>query len=513
MGFNKLTVVKRLRDESLVQMFLDEARLAARLNHPNIVHTYEIGESGGQFFIAMEYLEGQSISQLVGKLVEAGEGLREPLVAHIASLALKGLHHAHELCDFDGTPLGVVHRDISPQNLFVTYSGEVKLLDFGIAKAAVNSTQTDTGVLKGKIRYMAPEQVAGGSVDRRLDIFAFGIVMWELLARRPLFEGDAISILTRVTSKPLPSVQTVRADVSPELDAIVQRALRSNPDERYPSADAMRAEIDEFLRGHDPAALEKELSRMMSQLFAETRNGVRARIQKFLAKAATVEELHGEPSLSQSGELPALLADSGALAKPTTNATTLGNVLPVSVHKPVERRLAVLLSLVVLVALAVGVGASLLARPRSVAPPVVVSAPSPPVAHVRVETVPPGALVEWNGHPIDRTPADVALDPGPQTLVVSRDGYETVMLKVEPKAGDKLVRTLELKEASTAPSSPASSAVPAASQASGLPSRGTAARPVRAVTGAASATAAPPASATPSATTARPRIKVLDDSP
>ncbi len=206
-GVNKLSVVKRLRDPenvALTEMFLDEARLAARLNHPNIVHTYEVGEARGEYFIAMEYLEGQPLNQLLKKLESRCEGLSEPFVAFIAIQALKGLHYAHEFCDFDGTPLGVVHRDVSPHNLFVTYGGEIKLLDFGIAKAAVNLTHTEDGVLKGKIRYMAPEQATGTDVDRRADIFAFGVVFWEMLARRALFTGAPLSILTRIVNEEIP---------------------------------------------------------------------------------------------------------------------------------------------------------------------------------------------------------------------------------------------------------------------------------------------------------------------
>ena len=252
MGFNKLTVVKRLRnseEEIHVQMFLDEARLAARLNHPNIVHTYEVGEVGGKFFIAMEYLEGQSLFQLLEVLWDRSQGLSEPMAAFVASAALKGLHHAHELSDFDGTPIGIVHRDISPHNLFITTTGEVKLLDFGIAKARVNTARTETGVLKGKVRYMAPEQVVGKPVDRRLDIFAFGVVLWEMLARRPLFEGDAVTILTRIATEPCPSVRSARPEVSEELDLIVGKALRQEPDDRYPTAEAMREDLERFYAG------------------------------------------------------------------------------------------------------------------------------------------------------------------------------------------------------------------------------------------------------------------------
>jgi len=521
MGFNKLTVVKRLRnsEEAHVKMFLDEARLAARLNHPNIVHTYEVGEVGGKFFIAMEYLEGQSVNQLIAKLTEKGEGLSEPMIAYLGSLALKGLHHAHELRDFDGTPIGVVHRDISPQNLFITYTGEVKLLDFGIAKATVNSSHTDTGVLKGKVRYMAPEQVASQPVDRRLDVFAFGVVMWELLARRHLFQGDAISILTRIASDPLPSVRSVRPEISTELDTIVLRALRQDPAERYQTADAMRADLDQFQRGHDPAALERELVQLMNNLFAETRDGVRARIQAFLANVTSGEETPSVPGIGHSGELPALLGDSGAVPIATTSATTVSNLPASSARRPIRRRSPLLLVAIAAVLVVAAVGAGILLRARSTPSAVASPAPLPTTARVRVETTPPGALIEWNGRPIDRSPADLTLEPGPQTLVLSREGYETVMLAVDAKAGDNILQVLQLTEKAPAAAPPATSATAAVASPPAvlsLPSRGwTLPRPPRPAASApppttAATTAAPP---TQTAPTARPKIKVLDDTP
>jgi serine/threonine protein kinase len=177
LGFSKLVVIKRLRSEmlqqpELVAMFLDEARLAARLNHPNVVQTYEVAE-GDPHFIAMEYLEGQPLSKMRQSLAAPSLGAGAWL--RIVADALAGLHYAHELCDFDGSPLGVVHRDVSPHNIFVTYDGQVKLVDFGVAKATLNSVRTEAGAIKGKASYMAPEQVLGRA-DRRSDVFAMGAV-------------------------------------------------------------------------------------------------------------------------------------------------------------------------------------------------------------------------------------------------------------------------------------------------------------------------------------------------
>ena len=324
-GVNKLTVVKRLRnvdDVALTEMFLDEARLAARLNHPNIVHTYEVGEVRGEYFIAMEYLEGQPLSRLLRALEERCEGLREPLVAFMAIEVLKGLHYAHEFCDFDGTPLGVVHRDVSPHNLFVTYGGEVKLLDFGIAKAALNATHTEDGVLKGKIRYMSPEQATHGDIDRRADIYAFGIVFWEMLARRALFTGAPVAILTRVVGEEVPPIRGIRSDVSPALEAIALKALRLQREERYATAEEMRLDLEAYLRERKDTVSERELARALSDLFAGVRDDVRARIKAHLATMPAEKRTLPGSGITSTGKLPVLPSWSSAPSAPTWPAGT-----------------------------------------------------------------------------------------------------------------------------------------------------------------------------------------------
>ncbi|RYE83091.1 MAG: serine/threonine protein kinase [Myxococcales bacterium] len=173
----KLLVLKQIRpemagDPAFVEMFLDEARLAARVNHPNVVQTLEVGEASGHYYLAMEFLDGQPLSRIQGR--EAAEQLTLSQRLRILVDALGGLHHAHELRHYDGSSLGVVHRDATPQNIFVTYDGQVKVVDFGVAKAATSSGQTSAGVIKGKLSYMAPEQARGEPIDRRADVFSVG---------------------------------------------------------------------------------------------------------------------------------------------------------------------------------------------------------------------------------------------------------------------------------------------------------------------------------------------------
>ena len=188
-NFNKLVVLKRLRehvadDPEFVTMLMDEARIAARLNHPNVVQTLEVDKAEGEPFLAMEYLDGQPLHRILSR-----DRATFPLAMFLAVLAdvLSGLHHAHELADFDGTPLNIVHRDVTPHNVFVTYNGQVKVVDFGIAKAEGRASETKHGVVKGKVSYMAPEQARSGMLDRRTDVFAVGVMLFEACTRRRMW--------------------------------------------------------------------------------------------------------------------------------------------------------------------------------------------------------------------------------------------------------------------------------------------------------------------------------------
>jgi serine/threonine-protein kinase len=517
-GFNKLAVIKRLRnaeDLSHVQMFLDEARLSARLNHPNIVQTYEVGETHGKFFMAMEYLEGQSLHALLAWLARRSEGLGDTIAAFVAEQILRGLHYAHELADYDGTPLGIVHRDVSPQNVFITYRGEIKLLDFGIAKAAVNMTQTETGVLKGKIRYMAPEQVAEKSFDRRVDVFALGIVLWEMLTRRRLFEGDSISVLNKIHRDDAPSVRAFRPAVSAELEAIVAKALKRDPAERYPTAEAMRADLEQYLKSTVDAQTDTALARMLSEAFASTREQVRARINSFLAMLPSLTDTPSASSLARSADdLPVLLGEASNPNRATGSGSGSGSSLspmPTAVPSvlPSGRRWVVpLVGTGLVIAVAAIAGLSL----RSKATPAPIAAPeAPAAAHVQIGTTPAGALVEWEGKPLGKTPMEFVLPAGHQSLTLSLEGYETETIVLDVAAGGSIDRALGLR-AKLPP--PGSSAAPVPTEPpvnTHQDSHGgrtrhagpAAASPPPAAPGA-------PASA-PSASSSKPKIKVLDD--
>jgi len=252
-GFKKLVVIKRLHqhleeEPGFLDMFLDEARLAARLNHPNVVQTHEVGEVDASHFIAMEYLEGQGLDRIRRYCTRNSISFPAHLSARVASQALEGLHYAHELKDFDSTPLDVVHRDVSPQNVFVTYEGLVKLLDFGIAKAATHVVETRTGVVKGKFAYIAPEQARGRPIDRRADLWSMGVVLWETLAGRRLFKGsNDLATLSETLMGNIPSLEGVAPDVPEPLLRIVRKSLPRDRDQRYQDALEMKRALEAYL--------------------------------------------------------------------------------------------------------------------------------------------------------------------------------------------------------------------------------------------------------------------------
>lgn len=243
-GFEKYVVVKCLLDHladdaEFVRMFLDEARLGAQLDHSNIVQTLELGEQDGRYFMVMEYLAGMSLAQLARKTQERVPGGLMPidLVLGLAAQACAGLHYAHERCTASGKPLNIVHRDISPQNLVVSFDGVLKIVDFGIAKADVRQTHTRSGTIKGKFAYMSPEQCLAKEIDRRTDIFALGVIIHELLTARRLFKrSTTYETYQTIVNGKVPTPSSVNNKLTSELDDLVMKALRYNKEERYENA-------------------------------------------------------------------------------------------------------------------------------------------------------------------------------------------------------------------------------------------------------------------------------------
>src|SRR3954470_11565559 len=265
-GFEKLVCIKRIlphlaRDKQFVAMFLDEARIAARISHPNVCQVFELGEIEGSYFLAMEYLEGVPLACFRRR--DYYGAMPDPrLVAGIAVQACEGLHHAHQLKNTDGSVMEVVHRDISPQNLFVTVDGIVKVLDFGIAKIQDARVRTSTGAVKGTYAYMAPEQLRGERLDPRTDVFALGIVMWETLARRHLFKRDTEFLTSQaITAEPVEDICAIRPDVPPALSSVIMTALARDRGERFPTARVLGEAIAAAIQPLTSSAISEEIQR------------------------------------------------------------------------------------------------------------------------------------------------------------------------------------------------------------------------------------------------------------
>ncbi len=253
-GFSRTVAIKRLhpefaKDKDFVDMFLDEARLAARIQHPNVVATVDVVAMDQELFLVMDYVRGEAFSRVLRAAKRKGVQLPEGFIGSVVSGMLHGLHAAHEATDERGEPLKVVHRDVSPQNVLVGVDGVARVLDFGVAKAAARVQVTRDGQMKGKLSYMSPEQLQGRHVDRRSDVFASGVVLWEALTGQRLFTGaDASEILTKILSAPVPPPSQVNPQIRPELDALVLRALEKDPDVRFPTSRAFAIAVEETMQ-------------------------------------------------------------------------------------------------------------------------------------------------------------------------------------------------------------------------------------------------------------------------
>lgn len=271
-GFEKLIAIKKILPHlsgqgELVKAFIDEAKLAALLQHENIVQIYDFGNLEGEYFIAMEYLFGKDLRNIT----EKAKGRKMPLglenTLYIASRICAGLDYSHNLKDLQGKPLNIIHRDVNPQNIFITYAGQVKLIDFGIAKAASHNTTTLEGLIKGKLSYMSPEQANGEIIDHRSDIFSTGIILYELLADKRMFEGEALQIYPKVRQAQYEPPGKVISDLPPKLYEILHRALAKERDVRYQSGGDMLADLEECIYQTDSRSNTRSFAKYIQTLF------------------------------------------------------------------------------------------------------------------------------------------------------------------------------------------------------------------------------------------------------
>ncbi len=397
-GFSRTVAIKRLHsqhatDPDFVSMFIDEARLAARVRHPNVVQTLDVGATDGELFVVMDYIEGESLSRMFRLAMETGVRTDERIVSRLMIDTLQGLHAAHDAKGEDGAPLEIVHRDVSPQNVLVGTDGISRVLDFGIAKAAGRGQVTRDGEIKGKLSYMAPEQLLGMPVTRRTDVFAAGIVLWELLCGRRLFAGGSEGeVIRRVIDMPIPKVTVLVPELSEQLALVVARALERDVNTRFQSA----VEFADALDAAVPPATARTVAEWIRSRADETlsrRAQLVAHIEKSSTKGRTPQEarMGSVATLSEEIHIPVDVATAHATSRSVS-----------TVARPSRGKWVAAGVIASVVALG---GGGVLIASRARAPALAKTSAAPPAAPT-VEAAPASA-------PLTITPLGSAPDPQP----------------------------------------------------------------------------------------------------
>ena len=433
-GFEKLQVIKRILahlsdNEEFVDMFIDEAKISVSLQHANIVQIYDFGKIRDNYFISMEWVDGKDVKQILRKLAKRRKLLPEEFAVYIAHEACKGLHFAHCKKTLHGESLNIIHRDMSPSNVLVSFEGEVKVADFGIAKAEMSQYNTKDGVLKGKFEYMSPEQAHGKDLSQQSDIFSVGIILYEMLTGRRLFKTDSeLKTLEKIKSVDIGPPSSVNSLIDKRLDAVVMKALCADLDERYQDAAEFQQALIEYLYPQPASAVQRSLSAFISELFAEERAEERDR----LAYGSRIaEELHkAEPDLTLSPDW-----EEGP-----------GSGTTMQQDSATPSRLPLVVALVS-VLLLLGVVGVLLTRDK----------PAPEVVIEEVKVLPTEGALQlrlnvpakvYQGEQLLGEGTQVALEhlsPGDLALRIEADGHLPLEEIVDIVAGERVVMSLRLE--------------------------------------------------------------------
>lgn len=437
-GFESLLVIKRILphigdNAEFIEMFQDEAKVSVALQHPNIVRIFDFGriQSGNtsHWFIVMECVDGKDVRNLLRKLARRKEFLPPELAAYIALESCKGLHYAHTKTDLKGNQFGIVHRDISPSNILISYEGEVKVADFGIAKAESNAYQTRDGVLKGKFEYMSPEQAQGTEFDARSDQFSLGILLWETLTGRRLFKTESeTATLNKVREARVDAPDTLRADLPPRLVQICMKALSKDPADRYDTTHAMEEDLREFLLPETPDTLKRKFQSHLQSLFAEEIAEERARMESTEAAVAALKDrLVAEWEAAHDG--------------------TMSRVTQTTVQSAVQwvAGIAVLMFGAFAIAVAAVLGYTILRPPPEAAGIEGVSSQASDRTTLNIVVV-PAAKIWVNGELKDTSKGLTLEDVAPGTYVVKleAEGYEPIEETVTVESGRLVNLTKEL---------------------------------------------------------------------
>jgi cell division septation protein DedD len=299
-GFQRFVAIKRLHphlasEDDFVEMFLDEARLAASIHHPNVVPILEVGTSERGYFLVMEYVEGDTLARLLARAFTMGQKIPVPILVRMLLDTLAGLHAAHELKDENDEVLGVVHRDVSPQNILVGIDGAARITDFGVARAATRLSSTRAGQLKGKLAYMAPEQAKGIEIDRRADLFSIGTVLWEVLASKRLFKGEGeAETLNRVLFEPIPRLRQAAPEVPSALEMVTMRSLEREADKRYASAAEMGDALERAARTTVGIAAGRDVAQYVQSILGDEIANQREAVRGWLHATETRRQQTGD---------------------------------------------------------------------------------------------------------------------------------------------------------------------------------------------------------------------------
>lgn len=428
-GFEKLLVIKRILEhlsdnDEFVEMFIDEAKITVSLQHPNIVQIYDFGRISDNYYLSMECVEGKDVKGILRKLAQRRKLLPTEFAVYIAHEMAKGLHYAHAKADSEGKPLRIVHRDISPSNILVSYTGEVKIADFGIAKAESSAYDTKDGVLKGKFEYMSPEQAAGGDLDSRTDIFSAGIILHEMLTGRRLFKTDSdVKTLEKIKSVDIVPPSALNPNIPARLDEIVMRALSQNVSDRFQDARELQQALLEFAYPATPDLTRESLSHFMQELFAQEIDDERTRLLEGTRVASEMYEQdpHGE---NQEWQAVATTASGTLATRPS--------------------RLPMLAALAAILVLA---GALLVVINSGPGDDPVAEAPAPGILQLRIAPADAPAVVFLDDQEIGRG-AELTFDQMPldraAELRIEAEGFEPWTDALQVGAGERLRQQVRL---------------------------------------------------------------------
>jgi serine/threonine protein kinase len=331
-GFEKLVAIKRIlpniaEDEEFITMFIDEAKISVQLTHANVAQVFDLGKIGDSYYIAMEYVSGKDLRAIFDKARKRGEPAPIPLTCFVLSKAAEGLDYAHRKRDAQNVDLNIVHRDVSPQNILCSYDGETKVIDFGIAKAANKATKTQAGILKGKFGYMSPEQVRGMPLDRRSDVFALGVVLYEMLTGERLFVGESdFSVLEKVRAVDILPPETYNRRIPPPLSKIVLKALAKDVEERFQYASELGDALQRFLITSDSIFSRTDLMQFMKSTFAEDVEREKTKLAEYAEiKLPPGMMLGSAPTVGQAASAPIPAPSASAVVAMRTRSTSGGS--------------------------------------------------------------------------------------------------------------------------------------------------------------------------------------------